>query len=40
LFFNIKNGDNSNDIVTCQNCFVAAVYAVVDLYLKPWLHVL
>jgi hypothetical protein len=31
LFFNIKNG-----IGTCQNHFVAAIYAVADVYLKPW----
>jgi hypothetical protein len=36
LFFTIKNGDNGNDINTCQNCFVAAVCVVADLYLKSW----
>jgi hypothetical protein len=35
LFFNIKNTDNGNGIDTCQNCFVTAVFAVADLYLKP-----
>jgi hypothetical protein len=34
LIFNLKNDDNNNDIGTCQICFVAAVFAVGDLYLK------
>jgi hypothetical protein len=34
LFFNIKNSYNSNGIATFQN-FVAAVFTVADLYLKP-----
>jgi hypothetical protein len=37
LFFNIKTVIHSNGIVTCKNRFVAAVFAVADLYLKPWL---
>jgi hypothetical protein len=35
LFFNIKTVIHSNGIVTCKNRFVAAVFTVADLYLKP-----
>jgi hypothetical protein len=40
LFFNLKNDDNGNGFDTYQNCFVATVFAIADLYLKPWIHVL
>jgi hypothetical protein len=35
LFFNIKNGNNGNGIDTCQNRFVASVFPIADLDLKP-----
>ncbi|KAK2376035.1 protein SRG1 [Trifolium repens] len=31
-----SSGDNGNGIGNCQNCFVAAVFAIADLYLKPF----